>query len=154
MRAIVQRVSWAEVEVEGRILSRIGPGLVILLGVADDDEPEDADFVARKLSGVRVFPDGDGKMNLSLEDLAPPGEALVIPNFTVYGDTRKGRRPSYAHAAGPEVGEALYDSVCARMEQLGVRVGRGAFGAHMHCRLENDGPVTVIVESPRSRCDE
>jgi D-tyrosyl-tRNA(Tyr) deacylase len=154
MRAIVQRVSWAEVEIDGHLASRIGTGLMVLLGVAGGDTGEDADFVARKLSGLRLFPDDDGKMNLSLEDLDPKGEALVIPNFTVYGDTRKGRRPSYVAAAAPEAGEPLYESVCSRMEELGVRVGRGVFGAHMHCRLENDGPVTVIVDSARGKRDE
>jgi len=151
LRAVVQRVSWAEVEVEGSVRGRIDRGLMVLLGIHDSDGEQEAEFMARKLIGLRVFSDEAGKMNLAVTDLSPTGGVLVVPNFTVCGDTRKGRRPSYADAARPEKGEALFELVCDRIAASAVPTARGVFGAHMHCRLENDGPVTVIVETPSDR---
>ncbi len=159
MRVIVQRVDRAQVTVDGGVVASIGSGLFCLLGVAGGDTEEDAAFIARKLIGLRVFGDGEGRMNLSVLELEPAGGILVVPNFTVCGDTRKGRRPSYAKAAAPEIGEALFERVCELVSAAGVEVGRGVFGAHMHCELVNDGPVTVIVDSesgpgrPESRSD-
>lgn len=149
----MQRVTWAEFEVEGEVLSRIERGFVVLLGVATGDAEPDAEFVAGKLAGLRLFGDAEGKMNLSLLELDPPGAVLCIPNFTLLGDARRGRRPSFAGAAPPEEGRALWEDVCLRLEARGVPVARGVFGAHMHVRLENDGPVTLVVESPRSVSD-
>ena len=140
MRAVVQRVSEASVTVDGEELARIGAGLLVLLGVRDGDTDGDADKLARKLAALRVFPDGEGRMNLSVEDVG--GEILCVSNFTVYGDTRKGNRPSFVEAAGPGEAERLYERVRAA---LGARGGR--FGAHMHVELVNDGPVTLLVET-------
>lgn len=153
MRAVVQRVSGAELEIDGEVQAAIGRGLVALLGVAQDDTEEDAAFVARKIAGLRVFGDADGKMNLSVGELDPPGAILVVPNFTVCGDTRRGRRPSFAAAAPPAAGERLFEAVCRSVEDDGIVCARGVFGAHMHVRIENDGPVTVLVESPGSARD-
>ena len=140
MRAVVQRVSEASVAVDGEELARIGTGLLVLLGVRDGDTDEDADKLARKLKALRAFPDGEGRMNLSVDDVG--GEVLCVSNFTVYGDTRKGNRPSFVNAAQPEEAERLYERVRAA---LGAQGGR--FGAHMHVELVNDGPVTLLVET-------
>jgi D-tyrosyl-tRNA(Tyr) deacylase len=140
MRAVVQRVSGASVTVDGEETARIGPGLLVLLGVREGDGDEHADKLARKLLGLRVFPDADGKMNLSVEDVG--GAILCVSNFTVYGDTRKGNRPSFVDAAQPDEAERLYERV---RQGLGAQGGR--FGAHMHVELVNDGPVTLLVET-------
>jgi D-aminoacyl-tRNA deacylase len=140
MRAVVQRVSEASVTVAGEELARIGPGLLVLLGVREGDTDEDADKLARKLRALRVFPDTEGRMNLSVDDVG--GAILCVSNFTVYGDTRKGNRPSFVNAAQPEEAERLYERV---REALGAQGGR--FGAHMHIELVNDGPVTLLVET-------
>ena len=139
MRALVQRVSEASVSVEGEELSSIGPGLLVLLGVRRGDGPEQADRIARKLRALRVFEDEEGRMNLSLEDTGR--EVLCVSQFTLYGDARKGNRPSFVDAAPPEEAEPLYEQV---REALGARGGR--FGARMAVALVNDGPVTVLVE--------
>ncbi len=149
MKAVVQRANWAELQIDDRVHVRMGRGLVVLLGVADGDAESDADFVARKLAGLRVFEDADGKMNLGLLDLDPAGAVLVTPNFTVCGDTRKGRRPSFVGAAAPEEGNRLFERVCDLLEERGVPTARGVFGAHMHVRLENDGPVTLWIDSAK-----
>ena len=138
MRALVQRVSRAIVRVDGAVVGSIGPGLLVLLGVTHDDTPEVADKLAAKLLALRVFPDADGRMN---EPLGPAREGLCISQFTLYGDARKGNRPSYVAAAPPELAEPLYLRVC---DALGAE--RGVFGAHMEVELVNDGPVTVMVE--------
>jgi D-tyrosyl-tRNA(Tyr) deacylase len=138
MRALVQRVSRAIVRVDGAVVGSIGPGLLVLLGVTHDDTPEVADKLAAKLLALRVFPDADGRMN---EPLGPAREVLCISQFTLYGDARKGNRPSYVAAAPPELAEPLYLRVC---DALGAE--RGVFGAHMEVELVNDGPVTVMVE--------
>jgi D-aminoacyl-tRNA deacylase len=140
MRAVVQRVSEASVTVDGEQLARIGPGLLVLLGVREGDSGDAADKLARKLKALRVFPDSEGRMNLSVEDVG--GEILCVSNFTVYGDTRKGNRPSFVDAAQPDEAERLYERV---RQALGAQGGR--FGAHMHVQLVNDGPVTLLVET-------
>jgi D-tyrosyl-tRNA(Tyr) deacylase len=137
MRALVQRVSRASVTVDGRVIGSIGPGLLVLLGVAHDDTEAIADRLADKLRALRIFPDAEGRMNEPLGDR----EVLCISQFTLYGDARKGNRPAYVAAARPEVAEPLYDRVC---ERLGAQ--KGAFGAHMDVELVNDGPVTILVE--------
>jgi D-tyrosyl-tRNA(Tyr) deacylase len=137
MRALVQRVSRAAVRVEGAEVAAIGPGLLVLLGVTHDDTEAQADRLADKLRALRVFPDADGRMNEPLGDR----EVLCVSQFTLYGDARKGNRPSYVEAARPEHAEPLYERVCAR---LGAQ--RGVFGALMEVELVNDGPVTLLVE--------
>jgi D-aminoacyl-tRNA deacylase len=139
MRALVQRVSRAAVRVDGEITGAIGPGLVVLLGVTHDDGPADADRLADKVRALRVFPDADGRMNEPLGERA----VLCVSQFTLYGDGRKGNRPSYVLAARPEHAEPLYERFCAR---LGAQ--RGVFGAHMEVELVNDGPVTLLLELP------
>jgi D-tyrosyl-tRNA(Tyr) deacylase len=136
----VQRVSEASVTVGGEELSRVGKGLLVLLGVRNGDGEDDADKLARKLLALRVFPDGEGRMNLSVEDVG--GEILCVSNFTVYGDTRKGNRPSFVEAAAPEEAERLYERV---REAVGAKGGR--FGAHMAVELVNDGPVTLVLDT-------
>lgn len=141
MRALVQRVSEASVTVGGEQVARIGPGLLVLLGVRRGDDAAAADRIASKLLALRVFEDAEGKMNLSLGDVG--GELLVVSQFTLYGDARKGNRPAYVAAARPEHAEPLYERFCDR---LGAR--RGVFGAHMDVELVNDGPVTLMLEIP------
>ena len=140
MRALVQRVSSASVEVDGEELTRIGPGLLVLLGVRAGDTPEQADRIAAKLERLRVFEDADGKLNLSVRDVG--GELLCVSQFTLYGDARKGNRPSFVEAAPPELAEPLYERVRAALGAEG-----GAFGAHMRVALVNDGPVTLLLEA-------
>jgi D-aminoacyl-tRNA deacylase len=139
MRALVQRVSRASVSVQGARVSEIGPGLLVLLGVGVNDGESQADWLADKVRALRVFPDADGRMNEPLGDR----EVLCVSQFTLYGDTRKGNRPSYVQAAAPEVAEPLYDRFC---ERLGAR--RGVFGALMDVELVGHGPVTVLLETP------
>ena len=140
MRAVVQRVSEASVTVDGEEIARIGRGLLVLLGVHGEDGPEQADRLAGKLERLRVFEDDEGRMNLSVRDVG--GELLVVSQFTLYGDARKGNRPSFVDAAPPEVAEPLYERVRAA---LGAQGGR--FGARMHVALVNDGPVTLLLEA-------
>jgi D-tyrosyl-tRNA(Tyr) deacylase len=139
MRALVQRVSRASVNVDGVARAAIGPGLLVLLGVGDGDTDADADKVARKLLALRIFEDDEGKMNLSVADVE--GEILCVSQFTLYGDARKGNRPSFVAAARPDEAGRLYERVRAALSAKG-----GRFGAHMHVELVNDGPVTVLVE--------
>lgn len=139
MRAVVQRVSSASVSVDGAAVASIGAGMLVLLGVAREDDAAKAEKLAAKLLALRIFPDQDGRMN---EPLGPDRQILCVSQFTLCGDTRKGTRPSYALAAPPEAAEPLYDLVCDR---LGAR--RGAFGAMMQVELVNDGPVTLVVEA-------
>jgi D-aminoacyl-tRNA deacylase len=140
MRAVVQRVSRASVDVEGRTVATIGPGLLVLLGITHDDTEPIADRLADKVKALRVFPDANGVMNLPLGD---DREVLCVSQFTLYGDTRKGNRPAYIAAARPEQAEPLYERFC---ERLGAQ--RGVFGAHMEVALVNDGPVTLLLEVP------
>lgn len=147
MRAVVQRVSRASVTVEGRVTGAVAQGLMVLLGVGPEDGPEQVTWLSRKLVGLRIFEDDEGKMNRSLLDVG--GGMLVISQFTLFGDVRKGRRPSFVGAARPELAEPLYERFCEAVEGLGVApVGRGVFGAHMDVELVNDGPVTLVVETP------
>ena len=140
MRALVQRVSEASVAVDGAEVARIGPGLLVLLGVRRGDGTDQADRLAQKLLALRVFEDPDGKMNLSVRDME--GELLVVSQFTLYGDTRKGNRPSFVDAARPEEAEPLYERVRAATGAQG-----GVFGARMSVALVNDGPVTLLLEA-------
>lgn len=146
MRAVVQRVTYAKVEVEGRVVGEIGAGLLVLLGVAKGDTPQDARFLAAKIAQLRVFPDEAGKMNRSVQEAG--GAMLAVSQFTLYGDCRKGRRPSFDAAAGPEEARALYEEFVAAAHQAGLRVETGVFQADMQVSLVNDGPVTLMVESP------
>ena len=145
MKAVIQRVSEASVEVDGKIVGKIGPGFVILLGVAEDDEETDADYLAEKICNLRVFSDAEDKMNLSLPDIQ--GEMLAISQFTLYANTRKGRRPSFIEAALPEKAEPLYEYFIKKVEETGIRAARGIFGAMMSVKIFNEGPVTIIMES-------
>ena len=146
MRSVVQRVRRGSVTINGESVGRIGHGLVVLLGVAEDDKPEDAEWMAGKLVNLRIFEDDAGKMNRSLLDCR--GEMLVISQFTLYGDCRKGRRPSFIQAAAPEKGDALYRHFIKQVQHHGVTTATGRFGHLMDVSLINHGPVTLIVESP------
>jgi len=145
MRALLQRVSRAEVRVEGAAVGAIGPGLLILLGVAPGDSDAVAAALAAKVAGLRIFADSAGLTNLSIVDVG--GAALVVSQFTLYADARRGRRPSFIGAAGPEVGERLYLAFCDALADLGVPVERGRFGADMDVELVNEGPFTVWLDS-------
>jgi D-tyrosyl-tRNA(Tyr) deacylase len=145
MVALVQRVSEASVTVDGEVTGAIGTGLLVLLGVHRDDTDTERAWLVNKVAGLRIFPDDEGRMNRSLVDVG--GEALVVSQFTLYGDTRKGNRPSFVESAPPEQAEALYESFVAALgERLGRPVPTGVFGADMDVRLTNDGPVTLWVE--------
>jgi D-aminoacyl-tRNA deacylase len=145
VRACVQRVTEASVTVDGEIVGQIGAGALVLLGVAGDDTEADARWLADKVAGLRIFEDAEGKMNLSLADVA--GGMLVVSQFTLLGDCRRGRRPSFAAAARPELAERLYEEFVAAVRSTGIEVATGRFRHHMLISLVNDGPVTLIVES-------
>ncbi len=147
MRAVVQRVTRAEVRVEGRLVGGIGRGLLVLLGIARDDTPEAGKVLAEKIVNLRIFDDDQGRMNRSL--LEAGGAVLCVSQFTLYGDCRKGRRPSYERAAPPETARALYDSFVESLRVLGVKVETGEFRAMMDVALVNDGPVTLLLDSER-----
>ena len=145
MRLLIQRVSRAEVRVEGEALAAIGPGLVVLVGVGHADSAAEAEALANKTVDLRIFRDDDGRTNRSLLDVG--GQMLVISQFTLFADTRKGRRPSFLDAAAAEQGEALYERFAEAVEARGVRVARGMFGAEMQVELVNDGPMTIWLDS-------
>lgn len=145
MRAVIQRVTAADVQVDHEIVGRIGPGLLVLLGIARSDEEKDADYLADKVVNLRIFEDDEGKMNRSL--LETGGELLVVSQFTLLGDCRKGRRPSFVEAAPPERAEQLYEYFVDQLRLKGINVSTGRFQAMMAVSLVNDGPVTLIVES-------
>lgn len=145
MRAVVQRVSSASVTVSDQIVARIGAGLVVLIGVARDDGPADVSYTASKVHGLRIFADADGRMNRSVAEI--DGTVLVVSQFTLYGDVRRGRRPSFIDAAEPPRARELYDAVVLALQALGCRVAEGVFQADMQVALVNDGPVTVLVDS-------
>jgi D-tyrosyl-tRNA(Tyr) deacylase len=145
MRAVVQRVTDARVEVAGKIVGEIGAGLLVLLGVARDDTGHHADYLAEKIVNLRLFDDDDGKMNRSL--LETGGAMLVVSQFTLYGDARRGRRPSYSDAAEPEKANELYEYFVERVRSFEVKVETGVFQAMMKVSLTNDGPVTILLDS-------
>ena len=147
MRAVVQRVTQARVDVAGETAGEIDAGLLVLLGVARDDASEDADYLAEKVANLRVFDDGAGKMNRSLLDTG--GAMLVVSQFTLYGDVRRGRRPSYTDAAEPDKANALYGHFVERVRRLGIEVETGVFQAMMKVSLINDGPVTILLDSKK-----
>lgn len=147
MRAVIQRVIEAKVEVEGKIVGRVGPGLLVYLGVGKGDCESDVQFMAEKLANLRIFSDDAGKMNRSVIDIG--GGVLLISNFTLHGDCRKGRRPGFDGAADPALAEGLYEKVAQVIAQQGVPVEKGVFGAHMHVTSINDGPVTFLLDSSR-----
>ena len=148
MRAVVQRVREASVTVDGRVTGEIGAGMLVLLGVGEDDKEADADYLVEKMIALRIFNDAGGKFNLSLEDTG--GAALVVSQFTLHGDARKGRRPSFIKAARPEIAVPLYERVIARFRERGIQTACGVFGAHMDVRLLNDGPVTLLLDSEKT----
>jgi D-tyrosyl-tRNA(Tyr) deacylase len=145
MRAVVQRVASARVLIDGEVAGQVGRGLLVLLGVAHDDSPEAAAWLADKVVGLRVFNDAEGKMNLDVADVG--GGVLVVSQFTLYGDCRKGRRPSFVGAAPPEVAVPLYEAFVNAVRALGVPTATGRFGAMMQVELVNEGPVTLVVDS-------
>lgn len=145
MKALVQRVSFAEVRVEGDLVGSIGPGLLVLLGVRESDTPALARKLAAKVLALRIFEDAEGRMNLPLDPGA--GAVLCVSQFTLYSDVRRGNRPSFVQAAAGEIARPLYEQFCAGIESAGVRCERGVFGADMQIRLENDGPVTLLIDS-------
>jgi D-tyrosyl-tRNA(Tyr) deacylase len=148
MRAVIQRVTRASVTVDGRIAGAIERGFLALVGVSVDDAEGDADTLAQKIAGLRVFGDGEGAMNLALADVA--GAVLVVSQFTLLGDVRKGRRPSFITAARGDQAEHLYDRVAARLRDTGLYVATGVFGADMAVELVNDGPVTILLDTKRA----
>lgn len=146
MRAVIQRVSWAHVTVEGKRISEIGRGLLVLLGIEDTDSPEDIEWLSRKIANLRIFNDAEGVMNKSLIEIG--GEAIVVSQFTLHAQTKKGNRPSYIRASKPEVAIPMYEKFVARLElDLGRKVGTGIFGADMKVALLNDGPVTIVIDT-------
>ena len=146
MRVLVQRVSRAQVLVDGQVKGQIGPGLALLVGIHPDDDEKALRFCAEKCAHLRIFPDEAGKMNRSVLDAG--GSVLVVSQFTLYGDCRKGRRPSFAKAALPAQAEPLCARFARLLEELGLEVAQGVFGAHMVVEIHNDGPVTLMVENP------
>jgi D-tyrosyl-tRNA(Tyr) deacylase len=144
MRAVVQRVSRASVSVDGRVVGAIGRGVVVLVGVTHSDGPQQAEWLAAKIANLRIFEDAEGKMNAGLLDVE--GQALVISQFTLYADARKGRRPGFTEAALPEVAEPLVAHLAQALADQGVHVETGIFGAHMLVEIHNDGPVTILLE--------
>ncbi len=148
MRAVVQRVSSAAVVIDGETVGRCGQGQLILLAVAHEDTEKEAEWLAKKLAVLRIFTDDEGKMNNSMIDIH--GEALVISQFTLYGNCKKGRRPSFVGSGPPEMASRLYDKFCDLLEAEGVHVERGVFAADMAVSLVNDGPVTLIIDTPES----
>lgn len=148
MRAVVQRVSRSEVTVDGRRTGKINKGLLVLLGVTHGDTSKDVDYIVDKTINLRIFEDENDKMNLSLKDIG--GEMLAVSQFTLYGDCRKGRRPSFTNAAAPEEADKLYQEFVKKVSEQGINTETGEFGAHMMVDLVNDGPVTILLESNKS----
>jgi D-aminoacyl-tRNA deacylase len=148
MRAVIQRVTESRVEVANEVVGEIGAGLLVLLGVARDDTPADAEYLAEKIANLRIFDDTEGKMNRSLLDIQ--GSMLVVSQFTLYGDVRRGRRPSYSYAAEPAKAIDLYQDFVERVRALGIHVETGVFQAMMKVSLTNDGPVTILLDSKKA----
>lgn len=149
MRAVVSRVAWARVVADGELTGEIGPGLLVLVGVTHGDGEAEAGWLAAKVAALRVFDDGQGKMNRSLPEVG--GAALVVSQFTLYGDARKGRRPSYVAAAPPEVAAPLVEAVAKALAGAGIPVATGRFGAHMLVESAGDGPVTILLDTAATR---
>ncbi|SFN06118.1 D-aminoacyl-tRNA deacylase [Thermodesulforhabdus norvegica] len=147
MRAVIQRVTEARVTVKGEIVGAIGRGLLILVGVGSDDSEADVSYMAEKLVNLRIFEDATGRMNLSLKDIS--GDLLVVSQFTLYGDCRKGRRPSFTDAAPPDKARKLYDQLVEALRLQGIKVQTGKFQEHMEVYLVNDGPVTLLIDSKK-----
>jgi len=147
MRAVIQRVKRAEVRVNDSIVGRINKGLLVLLGVGCEDTDKDVTYLADKVSGLRVFEDGDGRMNLSIMDI--DGEVLCVSQFTLYGDARKGKRPGFTAAASPELALSLYHKFCQELEAKGITVAAGQFQETMEVELVNQGPVTLLLDSQK-----
>jgi len=152
MKAVVQRVRWAEVEADGDIHGRIAAGLLVYVGIAASDTPSEAARLAEKVAHLRIFEDPDGKLNVSLRDVR--GDVLVIPNFTLLADARRGRRPAFAAAARGNAARSLFDAFADALEQAGVQVAKGVFGAHMVIRSAASGPVNLILELPSGEADK
>lgn len=148
MRAVVQRVSHSNVTVDGTVTGQIQKGLMVLVGVAEGDTEKDAEYIAGKVAGLRIFEDEDEKMNLSVKDIG--GEILAISQFTLLGDVRKGKRPSFSSAARPEEANALYQHFITCLREDGLTVGEGVFQTHMMVELVNDGPVTILLDSKKT----
>ncbi|MBA1336817.1 MAG: D-aminoacyl-tRNA deacylase [Firmicutes bacterium] len=148
MRAVVQRVTTGRVVVDGKIVGQIGKGFVVLLGVGNNDGKEDVEYMAEKICNLRVFEDGEGKMNLSIKEVG--GELLVVSQFTLYGDCRKGRRPGFTDAAPPQKADALYRDFVDYCISKGIKTETGVFQAHMEVELTNDGPVTLLLDSSKN----
>ncbi|MGE5379549.1 MAG: D-aminoacyl-tRNA deacylase [Methylocystaceae bacterium] len=147
MRAVVQRVTQAEVKVDGISIGKINHGLMVLLAVMEDDRPADASYIVDKIVNLRIFEDDEEKMNRSLLDVE--GEILLVSQFTLAGDARKGRRPGFSHAKEPEAAQAIIEDMVNQLKSIGIRVGTGSFGAHMQVSLVNDGPVTILLDSSK-----
>lgn len=150
MRAVIQRARSASVRVEGEIIGEIGRGLMVLLGVGINDSEREASWMAEKIANLRIFEDSEGRMNRSALDIG--GEVLIVSQFTLYGDARKGRRPSFTQAAPPESADVLYQRCVELIENLGLRVQTGRFRAKMLVTIENDGPVTLVLDTEADRC--
>lgn len=146
MRAVIQRVSSASVTVDGKLISRIGPGMLVLVAVSITDTTDDVKWLSEKLCGIRIFSDEDDRMNFDLARAG--GQMLVVSQFTLYGDCRKGKRPSYSNSAKPQLAEKMYTELIDAIRSRGVDVKNGVFGAMMKVDLTNDGPVTLIIDSP------
>lgn len=147
MRAVVQRVTDADVTVDGEVTGAIDKGFVVLLGIEDDDDIKDVNYIVDKVSGLRIFEDEDDKMNLSLLDVG--GQVLAVSQFTLLGDARKGKRPSFIKAARPEKAKTLYDEFVKQIKEKGIFTGEGIFQADMLVRINNDGPVTILLDSKK-----
>jgi D-tyrosyl-tRNA(Tyr) deacylase len=148
VRAVVQRVKEASVAVEGRPIAGIGPGLLVLLGVAQEDSEAEAEYMAGKIAGLRIFDDAEGRLNLSVADRR--GAVLLVSQFTLYGDCRRGRRPSFTRAAAPQEAERLYEFAAQKLRGCGLDVQTGVFGGAMQVALVNDGPVTILLDSEKA----
>ena len=147
MRAVIQRVNNASVEVDGKTVGKIGKGLLVFLGVGDGDTDRDLNYIADKTAGLRVFSDEDDKMNLSVTDIN--GEILVVSQFTLYGDCRKGRRPNFTSSMEPVTAEKMYEDFIKTIESKGIKTAHGEFGADMQVSISNDGPVTILLDSSK-----
>ena len=145
MKALLQRVPAAQVTVESEVVGKIGHGLVVFIGVANDDTPEDINYLTRKIVELRIFEDTEGKFNLSLLDVS--GELLLVSQFTLQANTRKGRRPGFTDAAPPEIAEALFNQFVEQIRATGLKVETGRFQTHMHVEINNDGPITIMIDS-------